>query len=165
MIRRILASLGARGGARRGARKPAEPRPDWIRSSVNLQTATDPDLLAHAPLAHAPLAHDSLAHDLLADVLRERREERTWHRAEHLVPGSACASGEVWHGPEAKRLGRIDKVAALEVIGEQHPDAELFEFGPPRPGARFLSTSLGSWCSTALGDTLKIAVHVAPEVR
>jgi protease IV len=60
-------------------------------------------------------------------------------RGEKLSGEADVASGEVWLGPDAKRLGLIDEIGTLEEVIRRGWNLNWYDFGPRRQGGLFVA--------------------------
>lgn len=87
----------------------------------------------------------------MVDKMGERfRAELTNTRGKKLVAGMDYATGEVWDGIDAKRIGLIDELGTLDSVVKSF-GAKGVDYGPRRPGTGWLH---GMTSFLGLADTL-----------
>ncbi|WP_196483438.1 S49 family peptidase [Burkholderia territorii] len=75
-------------------------------------------------------------------------------RSGKLLAGFNYATGEVWNGDEALRLGLIDGIETIESVAKQF-GAKPYQFGPRTKSGGLLSSSVGDWVhdiGASIGD-------------
>jgi protease IV len=94
------------------------------------------------------------ARDLVEQMGGAFVAELKQHRQARLAPGVDFASGGVWGGAEAKRLGLVDEVATIDqVVQSRWPGLSVHEYGPRAGGLPFASTA-ASWLQDVLAKTI-----------
>lgn len=97
---------------------------------------------------------DRKARELVAEMGRAFRTELETRRKERLAPGVDYASGGVWGGSEAHRLGLVDELGTLDqVIATGWPGLPAHNFGP-RENASPLGLQATSWLRSVLQGAL-----------
>ena len=71
-------------------------------------------------------------------------------RADKLSGAADVASGEVWLGPDAKRLGLIDEIGTLEEVIRVGWNLNWYDFGPRRQSGLSVAEAMGDLISEAI---------------
>jgi len=93
------------------------------------------------------------ARDLVAQIGRAFRADFEKQRKGRLAAGIDFASGEVWAGADAKRIGLIDELATLDqVVKARWPELAIHDYGPSAPGLPFAGAA-SDWMEGVLTRT------------
>jgi protease IV len=85
---------------------------------------------------------DAKALEIVNKMGQKFAGEVTLARGDKLLKGLDFATGEVWNGFEAKRIGLVDEIGTLDDVVAAKFALKTFDFGPGRPGIPFLSAAL-----------------------
>lgn len=84
-------------------------------------------------------AADVKAQALIREIGEVFVDEVKRRRGDKLSTAADVASGEVWLGPDAKRLGLIDEIGTLEEVIRGGWNLNSYDFGPRRQGGLFVA--------------------------
>lgn len=102
-----------------------------IYASGNLKAMLNP----FAPMT--PEA-DRKAQEMVSKMGERFKSELQAARGKKIVKGVDYATGEVWDGAEARRIGLVDEIGTLDTVAMQW-DSKVHDMGPRAPGAGWLS--------------------------
>ena len=103
-----------------------------VFASGNLKSMMNP-YVAMTPEAN------SKAQELVKQMGAQFQKDVTAARGAKLPPAFDIATGEVWNGIEAKRLGLVDDIGTIDDVSQQKWQLKAFDFGPGRPQIPFMS--------------------------
>ena len=83
-------------------------------------------------------------------------------RGEKLSGAADVGSGEVWLGPDAKRLGLIDEIGTLEEVIRGRWNLNWYDFGPRRQGGLFVTETKSDLVSEIVD---RVISHARLQVR
>jgi protease IV len=84
---------------------------------------------------------DAKAKDIVTKMGERFRDDVVAARGTKLLKGVDIATGEVWNGFEAKRIGLVDEIGTLDDVVESKFKLKTFDFGPGRPGLPLISAA------------------------
>jgi protease IV len=99
------------------------------------------------------------AQELVDQMGRAFAQDLTAQRGAKLPAGVNLASGGVWAGEQAHKLGLIDEVATLDqVLKTRWPELRTHEFGPGGTGLPFAQT-VGAWLGQVFAAIPQVQVR------
>lgn len=97
------------------------------------------------------------AQELVSSVAQTFKAEVVARRAGKLAAGAELATGEVWGGPEAVRLGLVDELATIDqVMQTRWPGVQTYDLGPRSAGLPF-SSAASEWFGQLVRSVLRRA--------
>jgi protease-4 len=90
-----------------------------------------------SPFQPVTEAADAKARALIREIGEVFVSEVKKVRGDKLSSEVDVGSGEVWLGPDAKRLGLIDEIGTLEEVIRSRWNLDSYDFGPRRQGGLF----------------------------
>jgi protease IV len=81
------------------------------------------------------------ANDIVTKMGQRFKDDVVAARGPKLLKGVDIATGEVWNGFDAKRIGLVDEIGTLDDVIAEKFKLKTFDFGPGRPGLPFISAA------------------------
>jgi protease-4 len=105
---------------------------------------------------------DVKARALIGEIGEVFVDEVKRRRGDKLSAAANVASGEVWLGPDAKRLGLIDEIGTLEEVIRGGWNLNWYDFGPRRQSGLFVAETRSDLISEIVE---RVISHVRFQIR
>jgi protease-4 len=105
---------------------------------------------------------DVKARALIREIGEVFVEEVKRRRGDKLSATADVASGEIWLGPDAKRLGLIDEIGTLEDVIRGSWNLNWYDFGPRRQNGLFVAETRSDLISEIVE---RVISHVRFQIR
>ena len=115
-----------------------------------------------SPFQPVTEAADAKAKALIQEIGQVFVGEVRKLRGERLSGTADVGSGEVWLGPEAKRLGLIDEIGTLEEVIRDGWNLNWYDFGPRRQSGLFVAETSTDLISEIVD---RVIAHARFQVR
>jgi protease IV len=102
-------------------------------------------------------AADVKARALIREIGEVFVDEVKRRRGDKLSVAANVASGEVWLGPDAKRLGLIDEIGTLEEVIRGGWNLNWYDFGPRRQSGLFVAETRSDLISEIVDQVISHA--------
>jgi protease IV len=79
------------------------------------------------------------AQELVKQMGAQFQKDVAAARGTKLQSAIDIATGEVWNGQEAKRIGLVDEIGTIDDVSQQQWQLKVFDLGPGRPQIPFMS--------------------------
>ena len=100
---------------------------------------------------------DVKARALIREIGEVFVDEVKRRRGDKLSAAANVASGEVWLGPDAKRLGLIDEIGTLEEVIRGDWNLNWYDFGPRRQSGLFVAETRSDLISEIVDQVISHA--------
>jgi protease-4 len=115
-----------------------------------------------SPFQPVTEAADAKARALIRDIGEVFAGEVRRLRGEKLSTAVDVGSGEIWLGPDAKRLGLIDEIGTLEEVIRGGWNLNSYDFGPRRQGGLLVAEAGNDLISEIVN---RVVAHARLQVR